>query len=139
MRESAERNGHVSLVLVSHSSAIAFGIAELVTQMAGPDVTVRAVGGTCDGGLGTDGGAVLDALRQSASGVGGIVLTDIGSTVLAVRAALGELDARERARLLVADAPLLEGAIAAGVSSSTGASLEEVGRAAEEARHILKL
>src|SRR5690348_11322004 len=100
MRERAERNGHVSLVLVSHSSAAALGIADLVTQVSGPDVTVRAVGGTCDGELGTDGGAVLEALRACAAGAGGVVLTDIGSTVLAVRAALAELDASERALLL---------------------------------------
>ena len=64
---------------------------------------------------------------------------DLGSSVLAVKAALGELDEDERARLRVADAPLVEGAIAAAVTASTGDDADGVLRAAEEARHARKL
>ena len=58
-----ETNGFVGLVLVSHSAAIADGLAELVAQVAGPSVPIVAAGGGPDGTLGTDGGRVLDALR----------------------------------------------------------------------------
>ena len=44
-----------------------------------------------------------------------------------MKAALGELDEDERARIRVADAPLVEGAVAAGVIASTG---EDAGRGA---------
>ena len=64
---------------------------------------------------------------------------DLGSSVLAVKAALGELKDDERGRLRVADAPLVEGAIAAGVMASTGDDADGVLRAAEEARHARKL
>jgi PTS hybrid protein len=132
-------NGFVSLVLVSHSEGIAAGVAELVGQVAGPEVPILAVGGAGDGALGTDAARVLEALRSGTDHAGSVVLMDIGSSVLAVRAALAELDHDERERVFVADAPLVEGAIAAGVSASTGASPKDVASAAEEARHIPKL
>jgi dihydroxyacetone kinase phosphotransfer subunit len=132
-------NGYVGLVLVSHSSAIAEGLAELVAQVAGPDVPIVAAGGGPDGTLGTDGGRVLEALRGAARGAGAVVLMDLGSSVLSVRAGLEELSSEERARLVVSGAPLVEGAISAGVTASTGASAEEVARAAEEARTVAKL
>ncbi len=135
----AGSNGFVTLVLVSHSATIARGVAELVGQVAGPEVSIVAVGGAGDGSLGTDGAQVLRALRQAAAGAGAVVLMDIGSSVLAVRAALGELTPEELAVLHAADAPLVEGAIAAGVTASTGADAREVARAAEEARNVGKL
>jgi PTS hybrid protein len=133
------RNGLTCLVLVSHSASIAEGLAELVSQVAGPDVSIVAVGGTSDGALGTDGGKVLEAIRAAAAGPGAVVLMDIGSSVLAVRAALGELEPAELERVFVADAPLVEGALAAGVAASTGAAASAVAEMAVGARHATKL
>jgi PTS hybrid protein len=132
-------NGLVGLVLVSHSASIAGGLAELVAQVAGPDVAIVTAGGGPDGTLGTDGGRVLDALREADSGAGTVVLVDLGSSLLSVRAALAELSGEEAARIVLADGPLVEGAIAAGVTASTGASLADVAAAAEEARSVRKL
>jgi PTS hybrid protein len=129
----------VGLVLVSHSSAIAEGLAGLVAQVAGPDVPIVTAGGGPDGSLGTDGGHVLAALREAAAGGSAVVLMDLGSSVLSVRAALAELEPEERERLEPVDAPLVEGAIAAGVAASTGAALGEVAAAAREARGVVKL
>ena len=132
---------YVGLVLVSHSGEIANGVARLVGQIAGPHVKVQATGGMPDGSLGTDGGEVLEALRAAANGdgAGAVVLMDLGSSVLSVRAALGELEPAELERLAVVDAPLVEGAVAAGVTASTGAELEFVAAAAREARDVSKL
>jgi phosphoenolpyruvate---glycerone phosphotransferase subunit DhaM len=139
VRTSSDRNGYVGLVLVSHSASIAEGVAELVAQVAGSEVPIVAIGGGPNGTLGTDGARVLDALRTAASGAGAVVLMDLGSSVLAVRAALEELNDEERSRLEVADAPLVEGALSAGVIASTGAPAAEVAKAAEEARGASKL
>jgi PTS hybrid protein len=136
---SANGNGLVGLVLVSHSAAIAHGLAELVAQVAGPDVTIVTAGGGPDDTLGTDGGRVLDALRAVDSEAGTVVLVDLGSSLLSVRAALAELGSDEAARIVLADAPLVEGAIAAGVIASTGATMADVAGAAEEARSVRKL
>jgi len=133
------RNGVVGMVIVSHSAAIASGLAELVAQVAGPDVPIVTAGGGPDGTLGTDGGRVLAAMRAADAGAGAVILVDLGSSVLSVRAALAELSADDAAGFVLADAPLVEGAVAAGVTASTGASLAEVAGAAEEARGIAKL
>ena len=137
--EGDSRNGFVGLVLVSHSAVIADGLAELVAQVAGPSVPIVAAGGGPEGTLGTDGGRVLAAMRDAGRSAGAVVLMDLGSSVLSVRAALGELPEETVSRLRIADAPLVEGAIAAGVTASIGASVDEVLAAAEEARTVAKL
>jgi PTS hybrid protein len=139
MSAKPEENGYVGLVLVSHSASIAEGLAELVAQIAGPSVPIAAIGGAVDGSLGTNGGLVLDAMRDAAGGAGAVVLMDLGSSVLSVRAAQEELTPDELERVVVADAPLVEGAVAAGVAASSGASPEEVAAAAREARSVVKL
>ena len=130
---------YVSLVLVSHSAGLAAGVAELVAQMAGPDVTIYPVGGAIDGSLGTDGERVLEVLQTAAQGAGAVVLMDLGSSVLAVKAAQDELSEAQMSLLAIVDGPLVEGAVAAGVLASIGASLSEVAQAAEEARDVRKL
>jgi phosphoenolpyruvate---glycerone phosphotransferase subunit DhaM len=132
-------NGFVGLVIISHSAPLAEGLAELVGQVAGPDVPIEAIGGGPEGTLGTDGGRVLEAMQRAAQGSGSVVLMDLGSSVLSVKAALEELGEDELERLRVADAPLVEGAVAAGVMASTGDDVDGVLRAAEEARHARKL
>jgi phosphoenolpyruvate---glycerone phosphotransferase subunit DhaM len=132
-------NGFVGLVIVSHSGPLAQGLADLAGQVSGPDVSIEAIGGGPEETLGTDGTRVLEALRRAARGSGCVVLMDLGSSVLAVKAALAELGDDERGHLRVADAPLVEGAIAAAVTASTGEDADGVLRAAEEARHARKL
>lgn len=127
------------MIIVSHSDSLATGLADLVAQVAGPDVSIEAIGGGPGETLGTDGGRVLEALRRGARGPGSVVLMDLGSSVLAVKAALAELDDTQRERLRIADAPLVEGAVAAGVTASTGDDADGVLRAAQEARHAGKL
>lgn len=126
-------------MLVSHSRRLVEGLAELVGQVAGPGVAIQTIGGAVDGSLGTDPDRVLEALQAAAHEPGAVVLMDLGSSVLAVNAALEDLADEQRAWLAVVDAPLVEGAVAAGVLASTGASLAEVAQAAEEARDARKL
>jgi PTS hybrid protein len=132
-------NGAVTLVLVSHSGALAEGLAEMARQIAGPAVPIVTVGGAVDGSLGTDGGRVLEAMKAGAAGAGAVVLVDLGSSVLSVRAALNELTPDELGNVSVADAPLVEGAVAAAVAASIGCTHVEAARAAEEARGVAKL
>jgi len=135
----SERNGHVGLILVSHSAKLAEGLADLLSQVAGPTVPIVTAAGAVDGSLGTNGGAVLEALQHAAADGGAVVLVDLGSSILAVRAALAELSEEELTHIAVADAPLVEGAVSAAVAASTGCTLEEAVRAAEEARVVAKL
>jgi PTS hybrid protein len=128
----------VSLIVASHSRAIARGVAELVAQVA-PGVRIVPVGGALDGTLGTDVAEVLHALRSVAGRRGAVVLMDIGSSVLTVLAAIAMLEEGDRAQVLMADAPLVEGAIAAGVEAAAGSGATDVLRAAERARRLAKL
>jgi dihydroxyacetone kinase phosphotransfer subunit len=127
----------VGIVVVSHSRDIAAGTARLAAQMAGPEVPIETAGGTADGGLGTDAARVEAALAAADRGNGVVVLGDLGSAILTVRAILEDADADGGVRLL--DAPLVEGAVAAAVTASAGLGIDDVARAAEEARAVSKL
>jgi phosphoenolpyruvate---glycerone phosphotransferase subunit DhaM len=126
----------VGIVLVSHSSRLAEGVAELAGQVSGGTVTIVAAGGTDDGGLGTSAAKVEAALARAESGAGVVVLPDLGSAVLTVRALLADLP---DAAVTIADAPFVEGAVAATVTAAAGADLTAVAKAAEEAWHARKL
>jgi dihydroxyacetone kinase phosphotransfer subunit len=130
----------VSLVLVSHSKSLAEGLRDMVVQVAGDGVRVVAAGGTADGRLGTNAEAILDAIRAilADSGDEVLVLLDLGSAWLSVEMALDELSESERARVCVSEAPLVEGAVLAGVQASLGASLAEVATAAAAAGSMSK-
>ena len=114
--------GTVGIVLVSHSAELAAGAAHLAAQVSGGTVTIIAAGGTDDGELGTSAAKVERGLRLAESGLGVVVLPDLGSAVLTVRAVLEDED--PATNVVMADAPFVEGAVAA---------------AAEEARHARKL
>jgi phosphoenolpyruvate---glycerone phosphotransferase subunit DhaM len=119
----------VGLLIVSHSARIAEGVVELAAQMAG-SVAIVAAGGTDDGGIGTSFGKVQAGLGAADSGDGVVVLCDLGSAVLTAETALEMHDAPERIR--IADAPIVEGAVAAAVAAESGGALEQVLAAAED-------
>jgi phosphoenolpyruvate---glycerone phosphotransferase subunit DhaM len=127
----------VGIVLVSHSAELAQGAADLAGQVSGGTVTIVAAGGTDEGDLGTSAGKVERALRQADQGVGVVVLPDLGSAVLVVRAVLE--DQAGAGSVILADGPFVEGAVAATVTAATGGDLKAVAAAAEEARHARKL
>jgi len=129
----------VGLVLVSHSARLADGLREMVAQVAGDDVPLATAGGTEDGRLGTSAPLIANAVRDVLGRAdGALVLVDLGSAVLSLELALDELDADDRARVRVSDAPLVEGAVLAAVQASVGADLDEVAEAAIGARGMAK-
>ncbi|HEX2901843.1 MAG TPA: dihydroxyacetone kinase phosphoryl donor subunit DhaM, partial [Jatrophihabitans sp.] len=129
--EPAATVGLVGLVLVSHSAGLADGVAELLRPMA-PDVTLLPAGGDDEGGLGTSFDRISAALGRLGS-EGGVVLYDLGSALLSTETALEFLDPDQAAKIEIVDAPLVEGALAAGVAAQGGASLAEVAAAARGA------
>jgi PTS hybrid protein len=126
----------VGIVVVSHSADLARGVAELASQMAGPDVRIEVAGGGPEGTLGTDDGLVRDAIRRANQGDGVLVLGDLGSAILTIRHVL---ESQSNGHVRLADAPLVEGAVAAAVIASAGSALADVAKAAEEARGARKL
>ncbi len=129
--------GTVGIVLVSHSAELAAGAAHLAAQVCGGTVTIVSAGGTDDGDLGTSAAKVTRGIAEAEHGAGVVVLPDLGSAVLTVRAVLE--DYGEAGSVLLADAPFVEGAVAATVTAAAGGDLKAVAAAAEEARHVRKL
>jgi phosphocarrier protein FPr len=123
----------VGIVIVSHSATLAAGVRELAAEMAGPDVRLELAGGieTPEPALGTDAARVAEAIARADSGGGVLVLMDLGSAVLSAETALELLTDEQREDVLLCEAPLVEGAVAAAVAARLGSSLQEV---AAEAR-----
>ena len=128
----------VGFVLVSHSARLAEGLAELVASVQ-PDLPVRAAGGTDDGRLGTSAERIHQAIVELENPEGVLVLLDLGSAVMSAEIALEWLTEEQRARVLISDAPLVEGAVLAATNAALGLSLGELAASAEEARHFPKL
>jgi len=121
----------VGLVLVSHSSELANGAAALAREMGGDDVAIATAGGLDgEGWVGTDAMRVVAALDAVWSEDGVLVLMDLGSAVLSAEMAIDFLDPDRRSRVLLSDAPFVEGAVAAAVAAKLGRSLREVEREA---------
>jgi dihydroxyacetone kinase phosphotransfer subunit len=126
----------VGLVVVSHSSRIAEGTAELAAQMAGDEVRIIPAGGMADGSIGTDAVRIAEAIAAADAGAGVVVLADLGSAVLSTRTALELMGEPPNVRL--SRGPIVEGAVIAAVQASTGSSLDEVLQAAEDAATLPK-
>jgi dihydroxyacetone kinase phosphotransfer subunit len=128
----------VGIVLVSHSAALAAGTAELAAQISGGAVAIVPAGGTDDGRLGTSIDKVREALAAADSGAGVVILPDLGSSVITVRALLAEEHGLPEP-IAIADAPFVEGTVAATIAAAVGADVKAVAGAAEEARSARKL
>jgi PTS hybrid protein len=128
----------VGIVLVSHSAELAAGAAELAEQVGGGMVAVVPAGGTEDGGIGTSIDKVRGAILAAQAGAGVVLVPDLGSSVLTVRALLAD-DTDLPEPLALADAPFVEGAVAAAVIAAAGGDIKAVLGAAEEARNARKL
>jgi phosphoenolpyruvate-protein phosphotransferase/dihydroxyacetone kinase phosphotransfer subunit len=117
----------VGIVIVSHSATLAAGVRELAAEMSGPDVRLELAGGLDEPeALGTDAVRVMEAISRADSGDGVLVLMDLGSAVLSAETALDLLEPEERERVLLCEAALVEGAVAAAVAARLGAPLAEV-------------
>lgn len=127
----------VGLVIVSHSQRLAEGVVELAQQMARPELLLEAAGGMDEPGvLGTDAGRVMGAIERTMSADGVLILMDLGSALMSAEFAVEMLGAETVGPVRLTAAPLVEGAVAAAVAASGGASLDEV---AEEARGALTM
>ena len=125
----------VGLVIVSHSAKLADGVLELAAQMA-REVKIVPAGGTDDGGIGTSLEKISAAIAEADSGDGAVLLADLGSAVMTAETAIEFLADEQRARVRLANAPLVEGAVAAAVAAQSGRALAAVLQEAESAGGI---
>ena len=132
MTSDASSQPRVGLVLVSHSPALAAAARELALEfIGGPAPRIAIAAGRADGATGTNATRVAAAISEASQGVGVVVLTDLGSAVLAADMALELLNGRIDAR--VVPAPFIEGLLAAVVRASAGDDVDTVAREASAA------
>ena len=123
---------NVGIVIVSHSPKVAEGAADMVRQMVGDSVPLAWTGGNPDGGLGTDVAAIIAAIDRAWSDAGVVVLVDLGGAETNSEMAIDMLEPARRDKVLVCEAPVVEGAVMAATEASGGAALDAVRRTAEE-------
>ncbi|NVK79950.1 PTS fructose transporter subunit IIA [Streptomyces morookaense] len=132
--------GRVGTVLVSHSRDVAAATAALARALVGTGdpAPVATAGGLPDGSVGTSAELVRQAVRTADEGAGVVAVCDMGSAVLTVKALLAESGISD-AGVRIADAPFVEGAVAAVVTASAGGDLAAVLAAADDARTYRKI
>jgi len=122
----------VGVVIVSHSPKVAEGAADMVRQMVGDEVPVAWTGGNPTGGLGTDVGQIMSAIDRAWSEAGVVVLVDLGGAETNSEMAIEMLPEERRDRVLICNAPVVEGAVVAATEAAGGSNVEVVRQTAEE-------
>lgn len=112
----------VGIVIVSHSKNLAESIAEFTTLMAA-GANVAAAGGTDDGEFGTSFQKIYEAIDSVYSEDGVILLMDMGSAVMTAEMVL---EAYGSDKVVMADCPVVEGAVVATINAQAGMSRQEI-------------
>lgn len=123
---------NVGIVIVSHSSKVAEGAADMVRQMVGDSVPLAFTGGNSEGGLGTDVAKIMEAIDSAWSEAGVAVLIDLGGAETNTEMAIEMLDEERQGRVVICNAPIVEGAVIAATEASGGSPLDIVKQTAEE-------
>jgi dihydroxyacetone kinase phosphotransfer subunit len=100
--------------------------------MVGQDVPLAWCGGNPAGGLGTNVETIGKAIEQAWSESGVAVLVDMGGAETNSEMAIEMLPEKKRGKVVVCNAPIVEGAVMAATESSGGSALADVRHAAEE-------
>jgi len=123
---------NVGIVIVSHSPEVARGAADMVRQMVGEEVPLAWCGGNPAGGLGTSLEAISKAIEAAWSDRGVAILVDLGGAETNSEMAVEMLEPARRDRVVVCNAPIVEGAVMAATEAAGGSSLDQVRAVAEE-------
>ena len=124
--------GRVALVIVSHSAEVARGTVDMVRQMVGHEVPIAQSGGNPAGGLGTDVASILAAIKTVWSPKGVAILVDLGGAETNSEMAIEMLPESWRDKVVICNAPIVEGAVMAATEAAGGGTLEQVRATAEE-------
>jgi dihydroxyacetone kinase phosphotransfer subunit len=129
----------VNLVLVSHSHQLAQGLKSLAEEMSHQQIKIITAGGLDEHTLGTNAERIHQAIQKADSADGVLILFDLGSALLSTELAIEMLPPEQQNRVMLSQAPLVEGTIAAAVEAALGEPLTQVNRAAEACLRLPKL
>ena len=114
-------SGNVGIVIVSHSPDVARGTADMVRQMVGDEVPLAPCGGNPDGGLGTSVEAIMAAIDAGLVGQGASPCWSISAAPRPTARWRSRCCRRERRdRVVICNAPIVEGAVMAATEASGG-------------------
>lgn len=103
----------VGFVIVSHSKKLADAVIELCKEMKKNDFPLINGSGTSGDFLGSDPFIIKSAIQEAYTEDGVIIIGDIGSSILNSEMAIELLEEiYDKSKIKIADAPLVEGAIA---------------------------
>jgi len=122
----------VGIVIVSHSAEVARGTVDMVRQMVGQEVPIACSGGNPAGGLGTDVASIMAAIEKVWSPKGVAILVDLGGAETNSEMAIEMLPESWRDKVVICNAPIVEGAVMAATEAAGGGTLEQVRATAEE-------
>ena len=122
----------VGIVIVSHSPDVARGAADMVRQMVGNEVPLGFCGGNPEGGLGTSVEKIIKAIDEAWSDKGVAILVDLGGAETNSEMAFEMRPPERQGKVVICNAPIVEGAVMAATEAWGGATLEDVRRTAEE-------
>jgi phosphoenolpyruvate---glycerone phosphotransferase subunit DhaM len=123
---------HVAIVIVSHSPRVAEGAADMVREMVGDEVQVAFCGGNPEGGLGTNVAAIKAAIERVYTPAGVAILVDLGGAETNSEMAIELLPEAWQERVVICNAPIVEGAVMAATEAAGGCALAVVQATAEE-------
>ena len=123
---------NVGIVIVSHSPKVAEGAGDMVRQMVGDSVKLAFTGGDPGGGLGTSVPAILEAIERAWTDAGVAILVDLGGAETNSEMAVEMLPPEQQAKVVICNAPIVEGAVIAAAEASGGSPLDVVQHVAEE-------
>jgi PTS hybrid protein len=123
---------NVGIVIVSHSPLVAEGTADMVRQMVGAEVPLAWCGGNGHGGLGTNVEAIMEAIEAAWSEAGVVVLVDLGGAETNSEMAVEMMGEPRSGKIVICNAPIVEGAVMAATEASGGATLRQVVATAHE-------
>jgi dihydroxyacetone kinase phosphotransfer subunit len=126
---------NVGIVIVSHSPDVAKGAADMVRQMVGQGIPLAWTGGNPEGGLGTSVEGILSAIDKAWSDAGVAILVDLGGAETNSEMAIEMLEPERQDKVVICNAPVVEGAVMAATEAWGGSDLATVKRTAEELNH----
>ncbi|HEY4533840.1 MAG TPA: dihydroxyacetone kinase phosphoryl donor subunit DhaM [Fusobacterium sp.] len=131
----------VGFVVVSHSKALAEETIRLALEMKYSEFPLVNGSGTEGDYFGSNPLIIKEAIEKAYTEEGVLIFVDLGSSVLNTQIAMDFLDRDEYKleNIKIADAPLVEGLIAAVAMNDTKATLEDILLELKEFKNFSKI
>lgn len=122
------------IFLVSHSKKITDGLKEMIEEMQqNPTVSIESLGGDSENQLGTDPLKILAALNAASNIEQIFIFCDIGSSLMSTELALDMADDELKEKVILMNAPLIEGAFATAITAGFSDDLDLIQQEAKSA------